>query len=538
MYDGCFGLNRRPFNSVPQADQYFPAGTIENARTTLARCVQRGEGAGLIIGPSGTGKTLLCLTLAEQCRRSLQVVMLSSGRLSTRRALFQAILYELGRPYRDMDEGELRLSVVEHLTADNGLRGILLLVDEAHTLPLRLLEEIRLLGNLARNGQPLVRIVMAGNASLEERFASPKLDSFSQRLCARCYLEVLNRTETSNYIRWQIDSAGGFGEDVFSDAACDTVFQATGGVPRLINQVCDHALLLAYVAGQKVIEANKIEEAWSDLQQLPTPWSNGAKTEAAEIPGGGLIEFGSLDESPEESAGVKATSFEIGGEFEAAKETAEEAEETFAEETPVAPRVFRIASVEEDEFEAAEAFQAAEAADDYQAEIEAEALEPHDQLNRIETLLAEADEDFQPAGTIGPEIELHFEPEEAAHPFQEEFAAEEVVTDRYARKQATISVVIAPAVAVPVTAPVKTETAKIEPAKTEQPTPAVSREEHVPKPIYETAEEYETSAAVVAVVEPAGGEPQPQEPTRPAPQCPKQPSHREYRQLFSKLRRG
>ena len=163
MYDGCFGLNRRPFASVPQIDHYFPATAIEGARTTLARCIQRGEGAGLVIGPSGTGKTLLCLLLAEQFRRSFQVVMLNSGRLSTRRALFQAILYELGRPYRGLDEGEARLAVVDYLMAGDGSsRGMVLLVDESHTLPLRLLEEIRLLTNLVQGSQPLVRLVLAG----------------------------------------------------------------------------------------------------------------------------------------------------------------------------------------------------------------------------------------------------------------------------------------------------------------------------------------------------------------------------------------
>jgi general secretion pathway protein A len=205
MYDGCFGLNRRPFASAPQIEQFIPTTAIEAARTTLARCIQRGEGAGLVIGPSGTGKTLLCLLLAEQFKRSFQPVLLHSGRLSTRRALFQAILYELGRPYRGLDEGEARLALVDYLmTGEGGLRGMLLLVDEAHTLPLRLLEEIRLLSNLMRGGQPLVRLVLAGGPVLEERFASPKLDSFSQRLSARCYLETLNRSETERYIQSQI----------------------------------------------------------------------------------------------------------------------------------------------------------------------------------------------------------------------------------------------------------------------------------------------------------------------------------------------
>ena len=390
MYDGCFGLNRRPFAAVPQIDRYFPANAIEGARTTLARSIQRGEGTGLVIGPSGTGKTLLCLLLAEQFRRSFQVVMLQSGRLSTRRALFQAILYELGRPYRDMDEGETRLAVIDYLmTGDGSSRGMVLLVDEAHTLPLRLLEEIRLLTNLARSGQPLVRAVLAGAPVLEERFASPKLDSFSQRLSARCYLEALNRTETENYIKSQINSAGGHGDQVFPEETCQSIFQATGGVPRLVNQLCDHALLLAYVAGRDRIEPATVEEAWSDLQQLPTPWNGEQKSDQASS---GVIEFGSLDDQADAAPSAAAAAARRRPHC-GLRRPKRNARPTKASRSQ--------------------------------------------QICRIEQLLAEADEDFQPAGSIGPEIELCFE--ESAHPFQEEFEHEEVVADRYA------AVAVAPA---------------------------------------------------------------------------------------------
>jgi type II secretory pathway predicted ATPase ExeA len=382
MYDGSFGLTRRPFVAVPQVDYYFPARAIEGARTTLARCIQRGEGAGLVIGPSGTGKTLLCLLLAEQFRRSFQVAMLSSGRLSTRRALFQAILYELGRPYRDMDEGELRLAVTDYLNTGNGMsHGMVLLVDEAHTLPFRLLEEIRLLTNLAQGGQPLVRLVLAGGPTLEERLANPKLDSFSQRLIARCYLDAFNRTETQEFVQSQINAAGGCGGQVFPDAACQNVFQATGGIPRLINQVCDHALLLAYVAGQRRVEPEGVEEAWADLQQLPAPSSSESRGQSD----GGVIEFGALDDSEDSPQAQPNGSAE--------PETA-----------------FRVADVDED--------------------AEDDQCEPSQQIHRIERLLAKADDNFQPAGSIGPEVELYFE--ETVHPFQEEFEHEEVVLDRYA----------------------------------------------------------------------------------------------------------
>ncbi len=377
MYDGCFGLNRRPFLAVPQVEHYFPARAIEDARTTLARCVQRGEGVALIIGGSGTGKTQLCLMMAEQFHRSFDVVMLTCGRLGTRRALFQAILYELGRPYRGMDEGELRLAIVDYLNGGSGhSRGILLLVDEAHTLPLRLLEEIRLLTNLVRNGQVLVRLVLAGGPVLEERFASPKLDSFSQRVVARCYLEAFNRTETRDYIQAQINAVGGNGGEVFPEDSCQSVFQATNGVPRLINQVCDHALLLAYVAGRKTIEPAQIEEAWADLQQLPAPWTGEQKSNSCES---GVIEFGSLED--EENATCSTDG----------------------------PSVFRVASMDD--------------------EVDSQEAEPGQQICRIERLLAEADDEFQPIGTIKPEIELYFD--ETPHPFQEAFEQEEVVSDRY-----------------------------------------------------------------------------------------------------------
>ncbi|MEN6457657.1 MAG: AAA family ATPase [Thermoguttaceae bacterium] len=484
MYDACFGFSRRPFCSAPQVDRYFPAASIESARTTLVRCVERGEGAGLVIGPAGTGKTLLCMLVAEQSRRTLQVAMLNSGRLSTRRALYQAILYDLGRAYRGMDEGELRLAVVDYLTIGDGSpRGMLLLADEAQTLPLRLLEEIRLLSNLTRAGQPLVRLVLAGGPALEERLASPKLDSLNQRLSARCYLEPLSRGETKDYIQSQINWAGAQGDSIFPEATCQCVFQATGGVVRLINQVCDHALLLAYADGQKVIPPARAEEAWADLQQLPAP-PNAQPTE--ESGAGGVIEFGSLDDSDDDAS-------------HAASPT---------------PGVFRVTQLDDQE-------------------MPTEAAEPAVQIHRIEQLLAETEDDFQPAGSIGPEVELCFD--ETPHPFREAFEQEEVVADRYAG--AWRSQVGRPAQTPPVSEslpfgmplPPRQEI-KLEPRVPVSPparnvlaeASARNRAAAVPTQEPAAAATVETSVAIVD-----------EEPRAPRTTPPQQ-----YRQLFARLRRG
>src|SRR5258708_400356 len=100
MYESFFQLNERPFSAAPRLDRYFPARAIEAARQTLTRCIERAEGAALLVGPSGSGKSLLCQLLADQFQSSFAVALLANGRLSSRRALLQAILFELGLPYR------------------------------------------------------------------------------------------------------------------------------------------------------------------------------------------------------------------------------------------------------------------------------------------------------------------------------------------------------------------------------------------------------------------------------------------------------
>ena len=257
----------------------------------------------MVVGPSGTGKTLLCQMLCEQFRGQHEVVQLASGRLSTRRALFQAILYWLGQAYRGMDEGELRLALVDYLGCEKRCpTGMLLVIDEAHTLSLRLLDEVRMLTNMVSNGRPRTRLVLAGSPLLEESLASPRLESFSQRLVARCYLEAFNRTETEQYISACLAKAGGQGRSLFTPEACQAVFQATDGVPRLINQVCDHALLSAHTAGQQQVERATVEEAWADLQQLPMPWNGKTEGNSAEA----AIEFGTLEEDPVQQTAAPA----------------------------------------------------------------------------------------------------------------------------------------------------------------------------------------------------------------------------------------
>ena len=304
MYEAQFQMHRRPFPPSVDVSTYVGVGPVEQAGQTLLRVVQRSSGPALVIGAAGSGKSMLCQLLAEHFEEELHVALLANGQLANAKSLFQAILFELGLPYRDMDENELRLGLVEFLT-DPGRcpHGLLLIVDEAHNLPLRVLEEIRMLTNVVLQGQARVRLVLAGGAALEERFTSPKLDSFNQRLAARCYLEHLNREETKAYIKEQVVAAGGKAEATFTEDALNAVFDATDGIPRLVNQLCDHALIMTALGGHATVNADVIQEAWADLQQLPTPCLD---TTAGHSAAGTqhVIEFGELDDEEGEPASI------------------------------------------------------------------------------------------------------------------------------------------------------------------------------------------------------------------------------------------
>ncbi len=393
MYESFFQLAARPFLSSPLAERYYPAGAVEHARETVVRCVERAEGPALILGPAGTGKSTLCQVIAQQLRDRFRVAMLASARLCTRRALLQNILFELKLPYRDRDEGELRLSLIDALEPSDACpHGMLLIVDEAHMLPLRLLEEIRMITNLVRHGQPRVRLVLAASMILEERLASPRLESFNQRVAARCYLQSMSRDETCSYVRAQLLAVGGNPDTIFTADALHAVHRATDGIPRLVNQVCDHVLLLAAIGRRTPVTAAGVEEAWADLQQLPTPWTS---DDAEQNRPSDILEFGQLDD-------------DACGELDAG-------------ELPVEAELAELPAV---------AAAPDSAGPQGPIPIAMQAPLPDDAADDEDPAPDDADGQFRPQLCRGPEIELVFH--HAHNPFAERFAEEEVIVDPFA----------------------------------------------------------------------------------------------------------
>ena len=261
----------RPFLAAPRVDFYHPAKGIDAALHGLDRLVRRSEGIGLVVGPPGTGKSLLLAKVADSVREDFDVALLSGARICTRRALWQSILAEIGEPYRGIDEAELRIGIVERIRglAATG-SGLVILVDEGHTLPTRLLEELRQLTNIS-TPMPAVHIVLGGTSELEEILGSPKMESFAQRIGARYYLEPLDHSETVAYLRTQMKAAGLDWDSAFESGCDDAVFSATDGVPRMVNQLCDHALVMVAEDCRARVTPADIAAAWAEIQRLPPP---------------------------------------------------------------------------------------------------------------------------------------------------------------------------------------------------------------------------------------------------------------------------
>jgi type II secretory pathway predicted ATPase ExeA len=302
MYEALLQTADRPFRATPDTKFYFPSDSIEQARQTVVRAILRAEGPCLVLGGAGLGKTMLGQVIANDVYGRFDIVKLHASGLCSRRALLQSILFELQLPYRGLSEGELRISIMDRLSPspETAPNGILLLIDEAHTLSPKLLEELRLITNFARNGQPRARLVLIGNMRLEDTFAHPQMDSFNQRLAARCYLQPMTRDQTMEFVRHQLRAVNIEPGTIVTNDALRTLFAASEGVPRLVNQVMDHALVLGIAAGQCPISAALIEEAWSDLQQLPAPWHSSNAPDKT-TPPAAAIEFGELLDDDEDS---------------------------------------------------------------------------------------------------------------------------------------------------------------------------------------------------------------------------------------------
>jgi type II secretory pathway predicted ATPase ExeA len=274
MYESFYGLSRRPFSATPDPGCWFRCSRYQAALDELLVCAEQGQGIGILIAPAGAGKTLLCERLIREIGEPFTSVLLRHATYNTRRGFLQTLLCELAQPYDMHTDQELRLGLAPVL---KGLhqqgRALLLVVDEAHQLSETLLEELRILADQAEDGRPIVRLVLAGQFGLEEKLAHPTLQALTQRVRAQVPLEPMSLAESTDYIDFRMTWGGGRTTAIFTDEAIAAITRAADGVPRCLNQLCDHALLLGYVNEQRPVTAETVAAALEDLRHLPLPWN-------------------------------------------------------------------------------------------------------------------------------------------------------------------------------------------------------------------------------------------------------------------------
>ncbi len=290
MYEPFFGMERRPFSATPDPGCFFSSSELQTVIEELTVCVERGQGIGILTAAAGIGKTLLCQHLAarlRQCDESepqFECVYLANSNFPTRRSLLQAILFEMGDNHSRRDESELRIDLRSRLLSLRPqYEAFVLIVDEAHIFSDDLLEELRTLSDLADNGSSLVRIVLSGQHELEERLTDRGFDALNQRISKQVYAEPFTTSESVDYIQYRLSWSGCDIASVFSEKALGVITRASGGVPRCLNQLCDHSLLLAFASDQKPVAESTVREALEDLKQLPLHWND--VSDATEVVG-------------------------------------------------------------------------------------------------------------------------------------------------------------------------------------------------------------------------------------------------------------
>ena len=190
MYESWFGLQRRPFRMAPDASRFFESSDIKTAFDLITSSIQSGAGPALIVGPMGVGKTTLSLRIKEHFSGQTTVAMISGSTCYSRRSLLQNTLAQVGLPFTDPDDNQLRLSLQEFFNSRTN--GSVLVVDEAGMLKPEALEEIRTLSALTHEGRWSVNVVLLGTMRLEETMALPPIESLNQRIAVRCYLGPLD----------------------------------------------------------------------------------------------------------------------------------------------------------------------------------------------------------------------------------------------------------------------------------------------------------------------------------------------------------
>lgn len=263
MYKKFYNFTEKPFNATPDSKFFFASNKHTEALNSLIYAINERKGFIVITGEIGAGKTTVSRTLQallSNIDRETKIALITNTHI-TQKELIEEILDELNVEYVPGGKRKLIKQLNKFLIEQLAMNiKVVVIIDEAQNLTPKVLEEIRMLSNLETEKEKLIQIILMGQPQLKAKLHHPKLEQFKQRIAVNYHLASLTKEETHEYVKHRIKLVSAENLPIFSPEAIDAIFSHSHGIPRIINLICDSALLTGYIVDTKIITPSIIHE--------------------------------------------------------------------------------------------------------------------------------------------------------------------------------------------------------------------------------------------------------------------------------------
>ncbi len=269
MYQSFYGFSEMPFNITPDPKFLYLSPTHQEALQHLKFGVEQRKGFIVVIGEVGCGKTTLCRRFLNELDPARYDTALILNPRITETQMLKAVLTDLGETKLARSQNDL-VAQMNRVLLDRIEKGrdIVLIIDEAQNLKFEVLEQIRLLSNLETDKQKLLQIVLMGQPELKDVLARDELRQLRQRILVHYELHPLSAVDVAHYIQHRLSLAGGNGRPSFTRWALRKLHKGSGGIPRILNNLCDKALLAAFVRESDEVTYWDVRRALKDTENL------------------------------------------------------------------------------------------------------------------------------------------------------------------------------------------------------------------------------------------------------------------------------
>lgn len=267
MYESFYDLTEKPFNILPDPDYLYMSREHQNAYTHLEYAILENKGFVVVTGEIGSGKTTLINFLINKIEQNVTIGLINQTYVTPTQFIKMVCQdFELGT--EGLDKAEMVGLLHDFLLKQFAERErVILIIDEAQNLTPKTMEELRMLSNLEAEKHHLIQMILVGQPELKLKLQRKDLLQFAQRITVNCHLNALSNGEVDNYINYRLKVGGANKTEIFNKESIDAIYKYSGGIPRLINVLCDAALVYGFADNQKVIDKNIIDSVIKEREE-------------------------------------------------------------------------------------------------------------------------------------------------------------------------------------------------------------------------------------------------------------------------------